>query len=122
VSNSELEHRTADPKLSGADTDTLLCLFLHGPTWDGDVPSKSGRDELVRFGLASRGDGYQWLTDAGARLCLRLGYAARKERHDRKRRSELSALETHNAELRRLLDTKVTIIAADLQRTGKYDG
>lgn len=122
MSNSESAQRTTEPKLSGAATDTLLCMFLHGPTWDGDVPSKSGRDELVSLGLASRGAGYQWLTDAGARLCLRLGYASRKERHDRKRRSELSTLEARNAELRKMLEAKISIISGSIQRTGKYDG
>ena len=113
---------TSDLRLDGAAQDTLRCLFLHGPTWDGDVPSKGGRDELVRLGLASRGDGYQWLTDAGARLCLSQGMGREKEVRDGKRRMELSTLEAHNAELRRLLDAKVTIIAGQVQSTGKYNG
>lgn len=71
-------------QLSGAAIDTLLCLFLHGPTWDGDVPSKLGRDELVRLGLASRRDGYQWLTDKGVHIGMERGYIERKEKRDRK--------------------------------------
>ena len=45
--------------------ETVRCLFFHGPTRDGDMPSKSGRDEIVSLGLAERGDGWQWLTRAG---------------------------------------------------------
>jgi hypothetical protein len=41
-------------ELSGAAKDVLICLCKHGPTWDGDVPSKHGRDELVSKGLAVR--------------------------------------------------------------------
>lgn len=37
--------------LSGAAIDTLRAL-QRGPQFDGDVPSKSGRNELVDLGLA----------------------------------------------------------------------
>jgi hypothetical protein len=102
--------------------ETLLCLFLHGPTWDGDVPSKSMRDEAVKRGLAARGDGYQWLTEEGTRLCLREGMGREKEIWRSKRRKEKHALEAHNDELKRLLDAKVRIIQSDLARTGRFDG
>lgn len=50
--------------MNGAERETLRALVLHGPLWDGDVPSKSGRDGLLRRGLASkaivkREQGYQ---------------------------------------------------------------
>lgn len=50
--------------MSGAERETLRALVLRGPLWDGDVPSKSGRDGLLRRGLASkaivkREQGYQ---------------------------------------------------------------
>lgn len=48
-----------------AARETLRCLFFHGPTRDGDVPSKSGRNELVNLGLAERFEGWQWLNRAG---------------------------------------------------------
>jgi hypothetical protein len=51
--------------MSSAARDTARCLFFHGPTRDGNVPSKSGRDELVRLGLAERWEGWQWLTRQG---------------------------------------------------------
>lgn len=57
-------------ELTGAEFDTLHALVLHGPLWDGDVPSKSGRDSLIDRGLAVRvvvrgEDGYTAATYAG---------------------------------------------------------
>jgi hypothetical protein len=75
--------------LGGGAADTLRCLFFHGPTWDGNVPSKSGRDELVRMGLAARGNGWQWLTGAGMEACFANGIHNEKdsrESRDRQRR------------------------------------
>ncbi len=40
------------PPFTGAERDTLEALVLHGPLYDGDVPSKSGRDSLIDRGLA----------------------------------------------------------------------
>jgi hypothetical protein len=56
--------------LTGAEFDTLHALVLNGPLWDGDVPSKSGRDSLIDRGLAVRvvvrgEDGYTAATYAG---------------------------------------------------------
>ena len=56
--------------MSSAAREVLRCLFFHGPTWDGDVPSKSGRDELVALGLVDRMDGWQWLTREGIDFSL----------------------------------------------------
>lgn len=59
--------------LNGAEKDTLICLCRHGPTWDGDVPSKSGRDGLLQKGLAAKvviknnQQGYQAATYRGSR-------------------------------------------------------
>lgn len=57
-------------QLSGAEAETLVALVEHGPLWDGDVPSKSGRDGLLQKGLAVRivvkgEDGYQAATYVG---------------------------------------------------------
>ncbi|ASW06288.1 hypothetical protein [Rhizobium sp. 11515TR] len=65
--------------LSGAERDTLWCLFRNGPTWDGDLPSKSGRSDLIDKGYAERGDGWNWLTTAGVLLALELGMGVTKE-------------------------------------------
>lgn len=40
--------------MNGAEKDTLVALIEAGPLWDGDVPSKSGRDALIEAGLAVR--------------------------------------------------------------------
>lgn len=51
---TEADYRALWGALSGAAKDTLVCLCKHGPTWDGDVPSKTGRDELLEKGLTSK--------------------------------------------------------------------
>lgn len=72
--------------LSGAVTDTLWCMFALGPTQDGDLPSKSGRDDLVQIGFAERGDGWNWLTRAGVYKALGEGFDRKKEKAQRDRR------------------------------------
>jgi len=56
--------------MKGAEIDTLIALVEHGPLWDGDVPSKSGRDDLIQKGFAARvlvkgDDGYTAATYRG---------------------------------------------------------
>jgi len=56
--------------MTGAEKDTLIALVEQGPLWDGDVPSKQGRDSLVQRGLAAKvvvkgEDGWQAATYAG---------------------------------------------------------
>jgi hypothetical protein len=56
--------------LTGAEIDTLVALVEKGPLWDGDVPSKAGRDDLIARGLAVRvvvkgTDGHTAATYAG---------------------------------------------------------
>lgn len=56
--------------MNGAEKDTLIALVEQGPLWDGDVPSKTGRDSLIKQGLAVRvvvkgTDGWQAATYAG---------------------------------------------------------
>jgi hypothetical protein len=61
----------ADAKpMTGAEIDTLIALVERGPLWDGDLPSKSGRTDLIERGFAVRcifagEDGYQAATYAG---------------------------------------------------------
>lgn len=67
-------------RLSGAAIDTLRAL-QRGPRFDGDVPSKCGRNELIELGLArrdrkftdgpDRGCQMNELTEDGMRLALR---------------------------------------------------
>lgn len=59
-----------DKPLTGAEIDTLAALVEHGPLWDGEVPSKSGRDDLIDRGFAVRvmvkgEDGHTAATYAG---------------------------------------------------------
>lgn len=60
--------------LSGAAKDTLIGLCRRGPLWDGDVPSKNGRDELLDKAMAAKivlkncEDGYQAATYLGAHV------------------------------------------------------
>jgi hypothetical protein len=56
--------------LSSAAIETMKCLFLHGPTWDGNIPSKSGRGELIDAGLAEHGKGHAWLTTKGVYFAI----------------------------------------------------
>lgn len=69
----EQEARDVWKSLTGAEKDTLICLCKRGPTWDGDVPSKSGRDGLLAKGLAAKivikdnQQGYQAATYKGSR-------------------------------------------------------
>ncbi len=51
--------------LGSAARETLRCLFFHGPTQDGELPSKTGRDQLVDRGHAFRHNGWNCLSAAG---------------------------------------------------------
>lgn len=63
----------------GGMLDTLIAMVERGPLWDGNVPSKRGRDELIQWGLAARvvvngEDGYTAATYEGSRaFCARYG-------------------------------------------------
>lgn len=57
--------------MSGAERDVLRAIFLRGPIEDGGVPSKSGRDTLLKHGYCTkvvvRGEeGYNACTYLGA--------------------------------------------------------
>lgn len=75
--------------LSGAAFDVMWCLFLHGPTWDWNLPSKQGRDELVHLGYAGRTNGWNYLHGAGVEYAIdRLCMDERKDLHERKQRGK----------------------------------
>lgn len=40
--------------MSSGARDNLHALVKSGPLWDGDVPSKAGRDELLHMGFACK--------------------------------------------------------------------
>ena len=56
--------------------DVLMQLFVCGPTWDGDLASKSERDLLVRAKLCEREDGWNFLTRLGVLAAVRRGLQA----------------------------------------------
>ena len=74
--------------LTGAEWETLWCLFYHGPTWDGDLPSKSGRDSLIAGGWAFGFDGWQSLTEKGMKEALKREMGRKKEKTQRERRKQ----------------------------------
>lgn len=65
-------------QLSNAAVETLRALFMDGPLFDGDVPSKSGRDETERHGLSHRVEGFSCITPSGVRMALENGMGDQK--------------------------------------------
>ena len=61
-------YSTTQNLLSSMAIEVLGQLFVQGPVWDGNLVSKTGRDILVERGLASREEGWNFLTNAGVRL------------------------------------------------------
>ena len=72
--------------LDSNEREVFRQLFFHGPTWDGDVASKTGRDGLVDRGLAVRREGWQTLSEAGFIAAVEAGYGDQKESWADKRR------------------------------------
>jgi hypothetical protein len=56
--------------LTDFEREVMKCLFFHGPTWDGNIPSKSGRDSLCDRGFARHQYGFAWLTDEGVQIAI----------------------------------------------------
>jgi hypothetical protein len=56
--------------LSSTAQDAMMQLFVQGPTWDGDVLSKSGRNELVSRDFAKHRHGWAYLTDSGLDMAI----------------------------------------------------
>ena len=57
--------------MNGVERDCIRAGYNHGPLFDGDVPSKSGRDSLLEKGYMSKvvvkgEDGYNACTHKGA--------------------------------------------------------
>jgi len=63
---------------SGAVTEVMRALWMSGPVWDGNLPSKAGRDDLVRLGYAARTGGFNFLTTAGVDMAIALFNASPK--------------------------------------------
>lgn len=59
------------PTLSGAEYDSLYAC--RQACWDGNLPSKSGRDSLVARGLVVRWNGWQIASQEGLALLVEMG-------------------------------------------------
>lgn len=59
----------------GGAIDTLISLVENGPLFDGDVPSKRGRNELIELGLSTR---IVVKGEDGQNAATHLGYAVYK--------------------------------------------
>jgi len=57
-------------------TETLKHLATSGPVWDGNLISKTDRDELVRAGWVDRYGGWNFLTLQGVATAVSLGILA----------------------------------------------
>lgn len=64
--------------LDGSEWEVLWCLFKHGATWDGNIPSKAGRDRLINQELVYRENGWSILTIAGLRAAVAAGMDKKK--------------------------------------------
>lgn len=71
---------------TGAVRDVMRCLFFHGPTWDGNIPSKAARDGLCSMGLVQHRFGYAWLTEAGVEVAVNAGLDREKEKWEQRGR------------------------------------
>lgn len=74
-----MESLSAKMTLSNSELAVLEQLFFCGPTWDGDLISKEGRNDLVNRGMARRVDGWQSLSDFGFDVAVSSGYGNKKQ-------------------------------------------
>jgi hypothetical protein len=65
--------------LTSNAVEVLGQLFVHGPTWDGNIVSKAGRGELCSFGLAEHAFGWAFLTRDGVQAAIEWDKAALKK-------------------------------------------
>lgn len=56
--------------LTAGAVEVLGQLFVKGPTWDGDILSKMGRNELYDNGLIERMQGWNFLTRDGMQAAI----------------------------------------------------
>ena len=73
------------------ELECFRCLFFHGPTFDGGLPSKQARNNLVDLGYVNRVQGYNYLNDTGMAMAFQLGLAGKKEVWRQQRRASSAA-------------------------------
>jgi hypothetical protein len=108
---------TVDVTLSGAAIEVLTQLFFFGPIYDGNVVSKSGRDELVDLKLIGRFNGYQFLLLAGVRMALQNGLDRKKDAKRRRENERLAKLDQIEYVLRPEAEQQVQELAINQQPT-----
>lgn len=68
--------------LTSTAIEVLGQLYVNGPTWDGNICSKSGRGELCRAGLAFHAHGYASLTSEGIRSAAEWSFDDLRRRNE----------------------------------------
>lgn len=53
--------------------ETVYHMATKGMVWDGNLISKSCRDDLVKYGYVSRYSGWNFLTETGVKLAHDMG-------------------------------------------------
>lgn len=69
------------------EREVLRCLFFLGPTWDGNIPSKRARSDLLERHYVTRANGWNALTAFGFERCVALGLGDQKDRWENKWRA-----------------------------------
>ena len=85
---------TISVALKPQEIEVMRQLFFHGPTWDGNIISKSSRDALFDLKLATRVEGWSWLTADGVRMALANRLDREKEKWERERRKRQIKLDS----------------------------
>lgn len=70
--------------LSSAAIEVLMQLFVTGPTWDGNIISKAGLGELFDAGIASRVNGWSYLTAEGIQVASEWDLSELRKWHDQR--------------------------------------
>jgi hypothetical protein len=100
--------------MSSAAREVVKCLFFHGPTWDGNIPSKEGRLELCDLGYAKRAKGYTWLSEEGMKFALEsLDLGNAKDSWEQQRSSARAFLAETFSDLARAADTAELLLRKD---------
>lgn len=73
-------HEQLFATLSSGAKDVMMQLFVAGPTWDGNVVSKFGRDELIDNNIAFRTNGFASLTLMGVHMASIVNVKRRSDR------------------------------------------
>ncbi len=73
--------------MTGFAREVMQQLFFNGPTWDGDIISKTGRGELGQLGYAHHEFGWARLTREGVEFAIKsMLLSDAKDKRDRDRR------------------------------------